>query len=85
MQQLNIRRTGMGDACDGKDFRTAHYRRIEDQLEAGRSVLAHLENVTTYDIGYVEEPDLEQTTTPLRCRTTVSSLPRTSAIPTRCK
>jgi hypothetical protein len=41
-----------------------HMKRIKDRLEAGRSVLAHLDNVTMYNIGYYVEPDLEQTTTP---------------------
>jgi hypothetical protein len=40
-----------------------HVNRVKDHLRAGREVLNHLENVTTYDIGGVE-PDLEQTTFP---------------------
>jgi len=40
-----------------------HVKRVKNQLEAGRSVLDHLVNVTTYDIENVE-PDMEQTTLP---------------------
>jgi hypothetical protein len=37
-----------------------HVKRIKNRLEIGRSVLGHLEKVTTYDIENVE-PDMEQT------------------------
>lgn len=40
-----------------------HVRRVKDRLEIGRSILGHLENVTTSDIENVE-PDLEQITFP---------------------
>ena len=36
-----------------------HVKRVKNRLEIGRSVLAHLENVTTFDIEDVE-PDMEQ-------------------------
>jgi len=36
-----------------------HVKRVKNRLEKGRSVLEHLENVTTYDIGDVE-PNMEQ-------------------------
>ena len=36
-----------------------HVKRVKDRLEIGRSVLGHLENVTTYDIENVE-PDMDQ-------------------------
>ena len=36
-----------------------HVKRIKNRLEIGRSILEHLENVTTYDIENVE-PDMEQ-------------------------
>jgi hypothetical protein len=42
----------------------AHMRRVKSRLEMGHSVLGHLGNVTTYDIGNVD-PDMEQTTLPL--------------------
>jgi hypothetical protein len=38
--------------------------RVKDRLRAGRSVLEHLGNLTTYDLDGVK-PDLEQTTLPL--------------------
>jgi hypothetical protein len=40
-----------------------HVRRVTNRLEIGRSVLGHLENLTTYDIENVE-PDMEQTAFP---------------------
>jgi hypothetical protein len=40
-----------------------HVKRVKNRLEIGRSVLEHLENVTTYDIEDVE-PDMEQITFP---------------------
>ncbi len=40
-----------------------HVMRVKNRLEIGRSVLEHLENVTTYDIEGVE-PDMEQTAFP---------------------
>jgi hypothetical protein len=40
-----------------------HVKRVKSRLEIGRSVLEHLENVTTYDIGDVE-PDMEQVSFP---------------------
>ena len=36
-----------------------HVKRVKDRLDIGRSVLEHLENVTTYDIEDVE-PDMRQ-------------------------
>jgi hypothetical protein len=36
-----------------------HVNRVKDRLGIGRSVLEHLENVTTFDIGDVE-PDVNQ-------------------------
>ena len=36
-----------------------HVNRVKSRLEIGRSVLGHLENITTYDIDNVE-PDMEQ-------------------------
>jgi hypothetical protein len=36
-----------------------HVKRVKSRLEIGRSVLEHLENVTTYDIEDVQ-PDMEQ-------------------------
>ena len=36
-----------------------HVNRVKNRLEIGRSVLEHLENVTTFDIEDVE-PDIEQ-------------------------
>jgi hypothetical protein len=36
-----------------------HVKRVKNRLEIGRSVLEHLENVTTFDIEDVE-PDMEQ-------------------------
>ena len=41
----------------------AHMKRVKRGLEKGRSILSHLGNLTTYDIGDVE-PDMEQTTLP---------------------
>lgn len=40
-----------------------HMKRVKNRLEIGRSVLNHLENVTTYDIDNVE-PDMEQIALP---------------------
>jgi len=40
-----------------------HVKRVKNRLEIGRSVLDHLENVTTYDIENVE-PDMEQISFP---------------------
>ncbi len=40
-----------------------HVMRVKNRLEIGRSILEHLENVTTYDIEGVE-PDMEQTAFP---------------------
>jgi hypothetical protein len=40
-----------------------HVKRVKNGLEIGRSVLEHLENVTTFDIENVE-PDMEQITFP---------------------
>jgi hypothetical protein len=40
-----------------------HVKRVKSRLEIGRSVLEHLENVTTFDIEDVE-PDLEQISFP---------------------
>jgi hypothetical protein len=40
-----------------------HVERIKNRLDIGRSVLGHLENLTTYDIENVE-PDREQTAFP---------------------
>ena len=40
-----------------------HVNRVKNRLEIGRSVLEHLENVTTYDIENVES-DMEQITYP---------------------
>jgi hypothetical protein len=39
----------------------AHVLRVKDRLRAGRSVLEHLGNLTTYDLDGIK-PDLEQTT-----------------------
>ncbi len=36
-----------------------HVKRVKNRLEGGRSVLSHLENVTTFDIENVE-PDVDQ-------------------------
>jgi hypothetical protein len=40
-----------------------HVKRVKNRLEIGRSVLEHLENVTTYDIENAE-PDMEQISFP---------------------
>jgi hypothetical protein len=40
-----------------------HVERVKNRLETGRSVLEHLENVTTFDIEDVE-PDMEQISFP---------------------
>ena len=40
-----------------------HVNRVKSRLEIGRSVLGHLENLTTYDIENVD-PDMEQITVP---------------------
>jgi len=40
-----------------------HVNRVKNRLEAGRQVLTHLDNVTTYDIEDVE-PDMDQTSSP---------------------
>jgi hypothetical protein len=40
-----------------------HVKRVKNRLETGRSVLSHLENVTTYNIENVE-PDMEQIAIP---------------------
>jgi hypothetical protein len=40
-----------------------HVKRVKNRLEIGRSVLGHLENLTTCDIKNVE-PDMEQTVFP---------------------
>jgi len=40
-----------------------HVKRVKNRLKIGRSVLGHLENLTTYDIENVE-PDMRQTLFP---------------------
>jgi hypothetical protein len=40
-----------------------HVQRVKNRLEIGRSILGHLENLTTHDIKNVE-PDLDQTAIP---------------------
>jgi hypothetical protein len=40
-----------------------HVKRVKNRLEIGRSVLGHLENITTYDIENAK-PDMEQISLP---------------------